>query len=236
MSDILGVESSYQDVLRHYGVKGMRWGVRKDSSGSSSGSSKSESVKKAAAKTASAAKKTAVAAGKSAGLAGKAASKTVGVAKSYAARRADKKKLKTEAEEVRLYYATQEKRLGISKALKRKSTDPNIPLSEDAIKTAMAQQKLKKGGIATLSNNDLALLINRMNLEQRAGGLIADAATGRNSVHDFVVGMLAKEGKAQASRVVNLVAANKINQMLEQRGIPVEKKKGEKDKVKVKMS
>lgn len=48
----------------------------------------------------------------------------------------------------------------------------NHPATEDAIKAALAQQKLRKSGHHALSNKELQDLANRLNLEQQVSSLI----------------------------------------------------------------
>jgi 2'-5' RNA ligase len=142
MSD-LG-RSAVEGVLSHYGVKGMRWGVRRDRSAT-----------------------------------------PVGV-KTNPTKKRTKAKIKT-------------------------SGGKNLPAHEDAIKPAIAKQKLKKSGPAALSNQELRELANRMQLEQQVTNLSAQQTGGGKK---FVTKMLVNIGQQQAQRIANQKAAEQVDKML----------------------
>jgi len=108
-----------EDILEHYGTKGMRWGVRKKSSGS------------------------------------------------------------TEATPVKV-------RAKPGQSIQTKG-GKNQPAHEDAIKVAAAQQKVRKSGTQALSNQEMKLIVERMNLEQQYGKLNPkQASRGEKFLQDIL--------------------------------------------------
>lgn len=82
---------------------------------------------------------------------------------------------------------------------------------EDALKAARIAQKSKASGIHTLSNQELADLGTRMNLEQNVKRLQSNQSSGAKH---FVKQLLANVGKQQATRVANDVATKKVDNLL----------------------
>lgn len=114
------------DFLAHYGVKGMRWGQRKQRAAPAPIEPKVESIVK---------------------------------------------------------------RSKLSKTKIKGEGGHNHPATEDALKAAAAQQKLKKSGPAALSNKELQDLAQRLNLEQQVTRLDAQGpavGVGRSAARKLV--------------------------------------------------
>lgn len=123
------MNETVDDVLAHYGVKGMRWGVRKRSGGSGP------------------------------------VEKTPVIVKVKPG-------------------------VGI-----RTSGGKGHDVSEDAVKAAVARQKARKSGPHTLSNQEMRLLVDRMNLESQYAKLNPDTTKrGRDYMNDIIGSTPAKLG------------------------------------------
>lgn len=132
-STALGQDQS-RDILEHFGVKGMRWGVRRKDTGYSDGDS------------------------------------TIKV--------------------------TTKSGKGIVKVSGGKGIDP----SEDAVKVAAAKQKAKSSTTAALSNDEMKLLVGRMQLEQQYAKLMSESNQKKKSKGlEFSTWLLKSEGKAIAT-------------------------------------
>lgn len=143
-----------QDDLRyaivHYGVKGMKWGIRRKSrDGGGSGEVSEKKLKRQEAKEAKQA--------------------------------ARKQK--------------------VSETIKR-------PVSEDAAGAAKGRQRTKKHGTDALSNQELKVLVQRMNLEQQYANLQANekAAKARKSGRTYVNDIFKQAGQELAKEAVKYAA------------------------------
>ncbi|HPE27626.1 MAG TPA: hypothetical protein PLM10_02050 [Saccharofermentans sp.] len=131
------IQSDINSYLEHFGVKGMRWGVRKSTSGSST----------------------------------------------------------TSKEPTPVSVIT---KAGSSKIATKGGT--NLPADSDAKIAAGARQKLKKSGVNSLSNKEMQVLVNRMNLERQLTSLTPpDTKTRLKSNATKIVSQAAKQGLQQAA-------------------------------------
>ena len=116
-----------QNVLEHHGIKGMKWGVRRDgSSGGGSHSSGSGSAKKSKG-------------------------------------------------EVSVHTKAHPQ----IKTIVRTSGGKGLPAHSDAIASKIVEQKLKKSGMHSVSNAELATYNNRRNLEENAKRLTPEGQVAK---------------------------------------------------------
>ena len=165
--------------LEHYGVKGMKWGVRKDLQGrdrfNPTGHKTSDDIAKAFVLPP--------------GLSAPAHIRL--------ARRAGSKLSRKGAPEAVPAQATSHVPRGSRLHTKVKTEGgQNHPAHEDAIKVARSQAKLKKSGPAALSNQELRDVSTRLQLEQQVKQLSTPG--GKR----FVTGFLKTQGQQSAGRVV----------------------------------
>lgn len=162
--------TNYSEKLAHYGVLGMKWGVRKQS-GRSTGSSLETKVKKAAKTTSSAAKKVASSTKKAAGV----TKKTLSLAKKrYSEASVEHARKKAEAARKKLREDRQTKKAEVKKAkeskkqakLEQNTTIPKGGLTRD-------QRNAKPRDLAT---TDLIEQNKRLQLEKTNSELKAKLA------------------------------------------------------------
>jgi 2'-5' RNA ligase len=89
----------------------------------------------------------------------------------------------------------------------------NQPAHIDAIKAATFKQKLKKSGHASLSNQELQDLANRLNLEQQVSRLMSTPTKATSPGKQFVAETLTGVGKQQTQRLANEAATAATNQL-----------------------
>lgn len=134
------------DVLKHYGVRGMRWGVRRNSGGSGGFGPKSVQL-------------------------------------------------------------TQK-----GKKLVTKGGTGHVPTHE-ALKAAANFQKAKKSGTHSLTNEELRLVVNRMNLEQQFSKLSATSGQ-RSAGAKFASDILGNVAKQQLTKLASDLAAQQLAAVL----------------------
>ena len=139
------------DVLEHYGVKGMKWGVRKDRKKSGSGSSRKSSDKKSSDKKKSVIK----------GVSGESVKKAVSNASSSAV-----SKVKN------LVKERKEKRQA-AKAEAEKQQEKQKPLNDALEKHTKQSSNTINKKYKDLTNDDLRALNERMRLEREYDDLIS---------------------------------------------------------------
>lgn len=94
------------------------------------------------------------------------------------------------------------------KAVVKTTGGAGKPAHNDAVQARLAEQKLKKSGINSLSNQELQNLQNRLNLERNVNNLTAaNAGPGR----EFVKNLLVNVGKQQVTRAANQAAAQQVD-------------------------
>ena len=144
-------QSAINDILEHFGVKGMKWGVRR------AGDHFLER-----------------------GLAiSTPGSRARGAA---AAKSARKVKVKDKGKKLRT------------------SGGKGVPAHPDALRAHRIGQVVKKSGTKAVSNQDLSIYANRLQLEQNVSRLTSKE---RNRGTQFVSGVLSQSGKSLASEAVN---------------------------------
>jgi 2'-5' RNA ligase len=152
-------EEFYVDGLMHYGIKGMRWGVRNDTSGTSSGATKVTALR---------------------GGVHPAAQTAVGGVKSRITpsgrhdRQQAVREQKFQTQDVQ-YRATIDKRG--TRRIETQGGRGHEPAPE-AVNASVLNQQRKASGIHTLSNQQLQELSTRLNLEQNVTRLTAQPDTG----------------------------------------------------------
>lgn len=149
--------------LFHYGVKGMKWGVRKDQAGPG-----------------------------------------FGVTRAHIEAR--QKAVEARRREARPAQDTQARdTIGPTKYNKTKiktKGGEDHPAHDDAVNTALIEQKLKKSGPAALSNQELRIINERMQLEQNTARLVSER---KNNGKGFVSNLLKKNSKQTVDRGVQKV-------------------------------
>lgn len=139
------LEGLPDNVLEHHGVKGMKWGVRKDRKGSGSGSNRKSSDKKSIIK----------------GVSGESVKKAVSTASSTAA-----SKVKT------LIKERKEKRQA-AKAEAEKQKEKQKPLNDALEKHEKKSSNTINKKYKDLTNDDLRALNERMRLEKEYDELVS---------------------------------------------------------------
>lgn len=154
---------TYDDYLAHYGIKGMKWGVRRKPGpdgtvGTGSGKTKTNKSKMSDATKVQQAKK-------------KARKKGVGSLSNE-----ELKTVKTRRE--------LEKNANLEGGRKRKRT------SEDASRAKRLEKNIKKKGVGNLDNNELQAVITRMELQNRYDSLKkqdSKVESGKSFMKDILV-------------------------------------------------
>lgn len=180
------------DILSHYGTKGMKWGVRK----SAQNRARAERV---AAGTASRRDKVKLANN----LTVREAVKARGDLKTAAANRVAKIDSKQAAKNAKKVAKTAPQDVKIKETPGKKlktEGGKNQPASEDAKRAAALNQKAKKSTVDSLDNKELKDLVTRMQLEQNYSNLTAQRkGFGRK----FSEGVLKQVGTQQTSVLLN---------------------------------
>lgn len=138
--------SVVDDVLKHYGVRGMRWGVNRSSGGSGGPGPKSVQLTQKGTK------------------------------------------------------------------LTSKGGSNHVPAHE-ALQAAAYAQKAKKSGTHSLTNEQLRLVVNRMNLEQQYSKLSANSGQ-RNAGAKFASDILGNVAKQQLTKLASEMAAQQLAAVL----------------------
>lgn len=167
-------ETDIPHAIRHHGVKGMKWGVRRKASQLA-----------ASAGAAARAKRSSMAATR-------AVKKDIRDNEKYM-RKVSKSVGKTEkkaAREIAKNVAKDEKKQARRDLLKR-------PVTEDAVAASKGRERSSKHGTDALSNKELQSLVTRMNLEQQLSNLKANekAAKSRNSGRTYASDLLKGAGQ-----------------------------------------
>lgn len=97
---------------------------------------------------------------------------------------------------------------GMHWGVRRKNPSAGTPSSEDHDRASALRTQRRSSGTRTLSNKELQDLITRLNLERQVKQL---APTPKESVTNFLTGLLRDTGKQQASRVANEAIAKQLN-------------------------
>lgn len=108
----------------------------------------------------------------------------------------------SELEDVLAHYGVKGMKWG-----KTTKSSSQTPGSADFERTKAVKTTAKKAGTKALSNEELRVAIERMNLEKQYKSL---APTPSQAVGKFVGGLLSNAGKQQASKVANDFAARKV--------------------------
>lgn len=93
----------------------------------------------------------------------------------------------------------------------RKNDSGGAPSSEDHTRAADLKTRRRSAGTRSLSNKELQDLITRLNLEKQIKQL---APTPKESVGNFLSGLLRDTGKQQVSRYVNDAATKQVAGLL----------------------
>lgn len=100
-----------------------------------------------------------------------------------------------------------DRRVGVSKS---KGTE--VPASDDAKRANSYHDRAHKHGPASLNNQELQHLVNRLNLEQQYARL--RPPTGKEKAAKFVADTLLNVGKQQVARVANDYASKQVGDLL----------------------
>ena len=92
--------------------------------------------------------------------------------------------------------------------VRRKNPSGGAPASEDHTRVAGLRTQRKTQGTKTLSNRELQDLITRLNLEQQVKRL---DPTPKESVSNFLSGLLRDTGKQQATNFANEQLKKQLN-------------------------
>lgn len=84
--------------------------------------------------------------------------------------------------------------------------------SDDAARAATAHAKLKQHGTKALSNEELRVLVDRMNLEAQFKRL--EPPSGKQKAGKFVADLLVSVGKQQATKLATDIAAKQVGNLL----------------------
>ena len=160
----------YDDILEHHGVKGMKWGVRKDRKKSGSKSSSSKSGGKSGSKSTASEVKDAVS---------KAASKAVSKTKQVVQKQKDKLRYKAKADAKR-----KESAKALNEAMEKHKKKSNNTIN----------RKYKD-----LSNDDLRALNERMRLEKEYDDLKSQRSIQNRSTSEKLAKWAADTTKSVAS-------------------------------------
>lgn len=98
---------------------------------------------------------------------------------------------------------------GMRWGIRKRSTTPAVPSSEDAQKAETIRARSKAAGTNALSNAELRAAIERMNLEQQYGKLVVQTAP-KSAGRKFVESILGEVGKEEVKRVAKASAAIKV--------------------------
>lgn len=96
------------------------------------------------------------------------------------------------------------------KKVKTSGGQKHLP-HEDAIAAAVGRQRAKKSSTDSLSNKELQMVVQRMNLERQYSSLKSDRA---NPFAKFVTQVIIGTGKQQMQRVANDTAAEQVGNLL----------------------
>lgn len=97
---------------------------------------------------------------------------------------------------------------GMHWGVHRSRSASSTPSSDDHSRAATIRSQRKTAGTHTLSNKDLQDLITRLNLEQQVKRL---APTPKESVANFLSGLLRDTGKQQATNFANDALKKQLN-------------------------
>ena len=204
--------TNYTEERAHYGILGMRWGVRKQS-GRSTGSSVGTKVKKAAKTTASAAKKVASSTKKAAGV----TKKTLSSAKKrYSEASAEHARKKAEAarkklEKQKLREARQTKKAEAKKAKELKK-QAKLEQNTTTPKGGLTREQRKTKG-RDLTTTDLIEQNKRLQLEKTNAELKSKLAEYEKANRSQFA-KIADEFVSEASSNLTKYAAKKATNML----------------------
>jgi len=98
---------------------------------------------------------------------------------------------------------------GMKWGVRRKS---QLPASSDADSAAAAAGKIKKGGVKSLSNQELQALVTRMNLERQFASLAPPSKKKRAG--KFIGEVLINVGKQEATKLASKALAKQVAKVL----------------------
>ena len=175
-------EADLPHAIRHYGTKGMKWGVRR----------------KASALISSAAS--------SAGSAARA--KRSAMVEARGVKKAEKLETKNAAKAAKVTAKEAQKKMKQEEKAFDKSARFNRPVTVDAVAAAKGRAKAGKHGTDALSNKDLQSLVTRMNLEQQLANLKENekASKARNSGRTYLNDLMKDAGKTLVNEAASYAA------------------------------
>lgn len=198
-NELYSSNGSIDDYLMHYGVKGMKWGVRKDRG--SSGKRKTTSAKSKSKSTDSE-------------LRDKVRSIASSVKKNLSAesinkRRVDRVKAKTKKAEAKAARAEEVRKAKekLTAAKDRKNLAEGKPTTADK-KATTTTATTKSSGTAGLTNDELKAKVERMELERRYAAAAAPATPAKKS--SGIVSTFAKGAGSKLSTRLQAEVANRV--------------------------
>ena len=178
-------EADLPHAIRHYGVKGMKWGVRRKASALLSSAGAAARAKRSSMAEARAVKK------------------DIRDNEKYMSKvaKSEGKIQKKQDREIAKNVAKDEKKQARRDNFKR-------PVTEDAVAAAKGRDRAGKHGTDALSNKDLQSLVTRMNLEQQLANLKANekAAKARNSGRTYLNDLMKDAGKTLVNEAASYAA------------------------------
>ena len=178
-------EADLPHAIRHYGVKGMKWGVRRKASALLSSAGAAARAKRSSMAEARAVKK------------------DIRDNEKYMSKvaKSEGKIQKKQDREIAKNLAKDEKKQARRDNFKR-------PVTEDAVNASKGRDRAGKHGTDALSNKDLQSLVTRMNLEQQLVKLKEneDAAKARNSGREYLNDLMKDAGRTLVNEAASYAA------------------------------